>query len=141
MKLSEKIKEYRNIFDISQEDLAEKLNVSRQAITKWETGDGLPEISNIKTLAKLMGVSLDYLLDETKKLEYPIKRRCLRCNVEMLEDYDIKVEGASYGIKLAKQGILTANLGKILCAVCPECGYLETYIEDTTKLKKSKKEK
>lgn len=136
MKLNEKIKKYRDIFDISQESLAEKLNVSRQAITKWENGQSLPDIENLKMLAKLMKISVDYLLDDSKKLDYPIKRRCLRCNIEMIEDYDVKVEGAPYGIKLAKQGILTANLGKILCAVCPECGYLETYIEDTNKLKK-----
>lgn len=72
MKLSEKIKSYRKTFDLSQEQLAEKLNVSRQVITKWETEGGLPEISNLKGLAELMNVSIDYLLDEEKIIEYPI---------------------------------------------------------------------
>ena len=72
MKLSEKLKEYRNIFDLSQEELAEKLNVSRQVITKWENENGLPEISNLKALAELFGVSIDYLLDDEKIVEYPI---------------------------------------------------------------------
>ncbi len=63
-------------------------------------------------------------------------RECLRCNAEMVEDLDIIVEGAAYGIKITQQGIFKANLGKFKCAVCPECGYTETYIEDTTKIKK-----
>ena len=52
MKLSEKIKTYRKTFGLSQEQLAEKLNVSRQVITKWETEGGLPEISNLKSTSR-----------------------------------------------------------------------------------------
>ncbi len=63
-------------------------------------------------------------------------RKCLRCNVEMIEDLDIKVEGSAYGIKITRQGIFKDNLAKLKCSVCPECGYTETYIEDTGKLKK-----
>ncbi len=63
-------------------------------------------------------------------------QKCLRCNVEMVKNLDVKVEGAIYGIKITEQGILKENLGKLKCAVCPECGYTETYIEDTTKIKK-----
>ena len=69
MKLNEKIKEYRKIFNLSQEQFAEKLSVSRQVITKWENDEGLPEIGNLKAISKIMGISIDYLLDETKKLE------------------------------------------------------------------------
>ncbi len=136
MKLSEKLKEYRKIFNLSQEQFAQKMGVSRQVITKWETDEGLPEIGNLKLLSKLMGISIDYLLDDGKRLEYPMKRRCLRCNVEMLEDFDIKVEGASYGIKITKQGLFKDNLGKVQCVLCLECGYLETYIKDTNKVQK-----
>lgn len=136
MKLNEKIKGYRSIFNLSQEQLAEKIGVSRQVITKWENDEGLPEIGNLKLLSKLMGISIDYLLDESKSLEYPMKRRCPRCNVEMIENFDIKVEGAGYGIKITQQGLFKDNLGKVQCAICPECGYMETYIEDTSKIKK-----
>ena len=55
---------------------------------------------------------------------------------EARDMFDIKVEGAGYGIKLTQQGLFKDNLGKIQCAVCPECGYMETYIEDTNKVKK-----
>lgn len=71
-------------------------------------------------------------------------RKCLRCNAEMIENLDVKVEGAVYGIKITEQGMFKSNLGKVNCAVCPECGYIEIYIKDTTKVKEietSKKEK
>lgn len=63
-------------------------------------------------------------------------RKCIRCNMEMVEYLDVKIEGAAYGLKVTKQGIFKANLGKIKCAVCPKCGYTETYIEDTSKIEK-----
>ncbi len=62
-------------------------------------------------------------------------RKCLRCNTEMVENLDVKVEGAAYGIKITEQGLFKKNLGKVVCAVCPECGYIETYIKDITKIK------
>lgn len=63
-------------------------------------------------------------------------RSCLRCHAEMVEDLDVKVEGGAYGLKVTQQGILKENLGKFKCAVCPECGYTETYIQDPAKIKK-----
>lgn len=66
-------------------------------------------------------------------------RHCLRCEKEMVEDFDIKVEGAAYGLKVTEQGILKESLGKVKCAVCPECGYIEPYIEDLSKIKASSK--
>ena len=47
-------------------------------------------------------------------------RKCLRCNTEMIEDLDVKVEGGAYGLKVTQQGIFKESLGKIRCAVCPE---------------------
>lgn len=72
MKLSEKLKSYRKSFDLTQEELAEKLNVSRQVITKWESELGMPEVSNLKALAELFNVSVDFLLDDEQEIEYPI---------------------------------------------------------------------
>lgn len=67
-------------------------------------------------------------------------RKCIRCNVEMIENLDVKVEGRADGIKITEQGIFKESLGRVKCAVCPECGYAECYIEDTSKVKKIKKE-
>ena len=46
-------------------------------------------------------------------------RKCIRCESEMIENYDIKVEGAAYGLKITQQGIFKDNLGKVKAAVWP----------------------
>lgn len=63
MELCDKIKEIRNKFGLTQEGLAEKLNVSRQAVAKWEMGNGVPDTENLKTMSRLFGISIDTLLD------------------------------------------------------------------------------
>ncbi len=68
-------------------------------------------------------------------------RKCLRCNDEMLEDFDVKIEGATYGIRLSQQGLFKGSLGKFKCAVCPKCGYSEIYIDNLDKLKRLKDKK
>ncbi len=62
MTLGERIKNYRQKLKLSQEELAEKINVSRQAITKWENDSGIPDIDNLISLSKIMGISLDELV-------------------------------------------------------------------------------
>lgn len=62
-------------------------------------------------------------------------RRCIRCETEMVENFDVKVEGTTYGIKVTEPGIFKENLGKIFCAVCPACGYVELYMSDTSKIR------
>lgn len=54
MKLSDKIIGLRKSNGMSQEDLAEKLNVSRQAISRWESGTAMPDASNILQLSKIL---------------------------------------------------------------------------------------
>lgn len=62
--LGEKIRDYRKKAGLSQEQLAEKLNVSRQTITKWETNKGVPDISNLIAISDEFGVTLDELIKE-----------------------------------------------------------------------------
>ncbi len=62
MKFADKLREIRKEANMSQEALAAKLGVSRQAVTKWETEKGLPDIGNIMELAALFGVSVEDLL-------------------------------------------------------------------------------
>ena len=64
MALAERIKECRTNLGFSQAELAEKIHVSRQAVTKWESGKGYPDIDNLKAMSVLFDVSVDYLLDE-----------------------------------------------------------------------------
>ena len=60
--LSEKIRELRRKSGLSQEELADKLDVSRQAVSKWETGSAVPTTETLVQLADFFGVSLDFLL-------------------------------------------------------------------------------
>ncbi|MBO7136579.1 MAG: helix-turn-helix transcriptional regulator, partial [Spirochaetaceae bacterium] len=62
MNFADKLKELRKQKGISQEQLAEKIHVSRQAITKWETGIGIPDIENLLAISSLFNESLDSLL-------------------------------------------------------------------------------
>lgn len=64
MKLNEKIYTCRKRAGLSQEALADKLGVSRQAVSKWETGEAEPEIGKLRLLAKEFGVTADWLLSE-----------------------------------------------------------------------------
>lgn len=64
MKLPDKIVGLRKSNGMSQEDLAEKLDVSRQAISRWESGAAMPDANNILQLSKLFGVTTDYLLND-----------------------------------------------------------------------------
>ena len=67
--LSEKLYKLRKNSGLSQEQLAEKLNVSRQAISKWESGTAVPESEKLVTISNYFGVSVDYLLkDEEEKV-------------------------------------------------------------------------
>lgn len=65
MNFSDKLKEIRKKEGLSQEQLAEKIGVSRQAITKWETGKGLPDVDNMVILAEIFKTTLDELLRDT----------------------------------------------------------------------------
>lgn len=65
MTLAEKIRELRVSRGMSQETLAERLRVSRQAVTKWETGAGVPDVDNLMALADVFDLTLDELLGRT----------------------------------------------------------------------------
>ena len=65
MNFSEKLKEIRKKEGISQEQLAEKIGVTRQAITKWETGKGLPDVENMVIIAEIFKTTIDELLTDS----------------------------------------------------------------------------
>lgn len=70
MTFGEKLKEARKNAGLSQEQFAEKMSVSRSAVAKWETDKGMPDVNNLKVMAQLLNVSVDYLLDEDEKLSF-----------------------------------------------------------------------
>ena len=62
MKLSERIQHLRKSRGMSQEELAEKIGVSRQAVSKWESEQSMPDLEKVILLSGFFGVTTDYLL-------------------------------------------------------------------------------
>lgn len=71
MNFSEKLKQIRKNEGLSQDQLAEKIGVSRQAITKWETGRGLPDVENMVIIAEIFKTTLDELLRDSAAGQEP----------------------------------------------------------------------
>lgn len=83
MTFGAKLKQARQQSGLSQEQLAEKLSVSRSAIAKWETDKGMPDIENLKAISQFLDVSLDYLLGEDEKLSLQTTKESIN-----LDDYE-----------------------------------------------------
>lgn len=86
MTLGEKLKEARKTMGLSQEQLAQKLCVSRQAVTKWEAGKGTPDVENLRAISALLNISIDYLLDDGENLNKIIIKESINLN-------DFKISG------------------------------------------------
>lgn len=72
MKLSERLIELRRERNLSQEELAEVLNVSRQAVSRWETGLAAPSLDKLQFLAEFYGITIDelfYSVEEKPKAQ------------------------------------------------------------------------
>ena len=69
MSFGENVKLIRKERGITQEQLAEMLEVSRQAVSKWESGDGYPETEKLILLSQKLNVSIDYLVNEQSNME------------------------------------------------------------------------
>lgn len=67
MKLSDNLKSIRKKYNLSQEQLAEKLGVSRQAVSKWESGQSYPEMDKVLLICKLFDYNIDELMNESVK--------------------------------------------------------------------------
>ena len=105
MEFGDKLKQYRLKEGLSQEQLAEKIGVSRQAVTKWETKKGLPDVENIIILAELFKLTLDELvLEEVKKQE----GKTMVYESETVYDIDI---GKHFDINLSSANKITIKTG------------------------------
>ncbi|AFA47277.1 helix-turn-helix domain-containing protein [Acetobacterium woodii] len=74
MTIGEKIKEARKSEGLTQEQMAEKLMISYQKITKWESDQEIPDVDNLKAISSLLNVSIDYLLDNEQDIDTSIIR-------------------------------------------------------------------
>ena len=93
MTFSEKLLELRKRQGMSQEELAEKLEVSRQAVSRWEQGSAMPDVINLARISKLFGVTADYLINDeiTSDREVPIVKKT---------ESDMKKRGREIGFRI-----------------------------------------
>ncbi|EOH79468.1 helix-turn-helix domain-containing protein [Enterococcus malodoratus] len=138
----EKIRKLRAEQNLSQKALAEKLAVSRQAIAKWETNRGIPDIENLKSLAQLFNVSIDYLVSEEEPAanhvmkqpidleNYPMpKGNALREDQVVLENYP----NAQSIRELYRQKKLTKKEKVVDFLLLPGIHEVEDHWRDATK--------
>lgn len=106
--ISMRIRELRKQANLSQEMMAEKIGVSRQAITKWETGLGVPDIENLVAIADLFKLSLDELMGrdiehETLAKDY-LYESVTEYDIDGKKDFDISFMGANKLMLYAYEG-------------------------------------
>ena len=97
MTFAEKLRSVRRQAGMSQEQLAEKLGVSRQAVTKWETDAGIPDIENIKAVSALFDISIDELLSNERGAGKPTEylyESVTEYDIDEPKRYDMKFGGA-----------------------------------------------
>lgn len=86
MDISEKILSLRKAHNLTQEQLAEQLDVSRQSVSKWESGQAMPEVDKLTVLSKVFSVTTDYLLKPSKVDELTLKTEILERQQQDLKD-------------------------------------------------------
>ncbi|MDO4810409.1 MAG: helix-turn-helix transcriptional regulator [Eubacteriales bacterium] len=115
MILADKIIDLRKKNGWSQEELAEKLNVTRQSISKWEGAQSTPDLNKILAMSQLFGVSTDYLLkDEQGEVEYIATE-------EQSAVRKVSMEEANAYLNVTKRVSKWIALGVALCIASPIC--------------------
>lgn len=132
MKLGEKIYSCRKRMGLSQEALAEQLGVSRQAVSKWETGEAVPEPGKLVLLAKIFGVTTDWLLTEEPQTgaadsgnqSVPFYQEPAHSGYPSWLDHLpgflkglIKRYGWLFGVRMAIMGAVFAGIGLLECVM------------------------
>lgn len=84
MNFSEKLLTLRKANDLTQEQLAEKLDVSRQSISKWESGQAAPDLDKIVAISAIFDVTTDYLLKSSEIDDLSVKTEMLEKQQQMM---------------------------------------------------------
>ena len=114
MILADKIIEQRKKNGWSQEDLAEKMDVSRQSISKWESAQSVPDMARIVLLSQIFGVSTDYLLKD--ELEQADAAADVDVDRELRT---VSMEEASSFLQVREQNAAHIAIGVMLCILSP----------------------
>jgi len=112
MKFGDNLRNLRKSKKLSQEDLAEKMQVSRQSVSKWETGDAYPEMNNILELCKIFHCHINDLVNDSildvDSLGEEVKRNVIKFKKEQ----QAKMKGLSKAISVI------AKIGRIITLIC-----------------------
>ena len=115
MILADRIVELRKKKGWSQEELAEMIDVTRQSVSKWESGQSLPDLDKILKLADIFGVSTDYLLKDKDTYEgQPINRE-----EEKAQEKYVTTEEVTDFLRIKQQTAPKVALGVSLCIITP----------------------
>lgn len=114
MILADKIVKLRKKNSWSQEELAEKMNVSRQAVSKWESAQTIPDLEKILQLSRLFGVTTDYLLKDEIDNEKLTSDNSLDTTIKR-----ISIEEAKKYIEERKKAAFRIALATFLCILSP----------------------
>ena len=119
MTLSDKILTLRKQRGMSQEDLAESLNVSRQAVSRWEMGTAMPDAANIQKISKLFHVSADYLLNDEYQSDddLPKVKEAKTDGVHQIMVFLVTLEAMNFVIQLMTVLILQNFFFSVLSVV------------------------
>ena len=112
IEIANRLVELRKKSGLSQEDLSEKLGISRQAVSKWERAEASPDTDNLICLAKLYGVSLDELLDTEQPVEEIIRNQKDKEEEKMKEESKKEEESNEEYVNLNDSGIHIKGVDK-----------------------------
>lgn len=115
MKFGDNLKLLRKEKKLSQEELAEKMNVSRQSVSKWETGEAYPEMNNILQLCKIFGCKINSLVNDNIEDVNSLDEEIKMSVVKFKEEKQRKVKGLSKAIMIIAK---IAKVCVIVGAVC-----------------------
>ena len=117
MILADKIVDLRKKNGWSQEELAEQLGVSRQAVSKWESAQSVPDMGRVVQMSELFGVTTDYLLKDQMELPEIV-------STDLSEGVTLRTVGmeeANAFLKVKEKNASHISLGVLLCILSPVC--------------------
>ena len=115
MKFGDNLKLLRKERKLSQEDLAERMNVSRQSVSKWETGEAYPEMNNILQLCKIFGCKINSLVNDNIEDINSLDEEIKMSVVKFKEEKQKKVKGLSKAI------MIIAKIAKVFVVIGAVC--------------------
>ena len=89
IEIANRLLEFRKKSGLSQEELADKLNISRQSVSKWERAESCPDTDNLIELAKIYNVTLDELINVDKPVNNETKKEEFSSDIKIInEEHD-----------------------------------------------------